>query len=142
MFWAILYNGHWSSVVFIGWSTTSKHALNTVIAAFEIFTTRTSTPPILHLCMLIILLAFYLALAYLTHATEGFYPYDFLDDSNGHSSRVAAYAFAVLAAIVVIFGVVWGIIWLREWITEKKLGMEGRFSRARNSPDGDVEIKG
>lgn len=92
--------------------------------------------------MLIILLAFYLALAYLTHATEGFYPYDFLDNSNGHSSRVAAYAFAVLAAIVVIFGVVWGIIWLREWITEKKLGMEGRFSRARNSPDGDVEIKG
>jgi len=76
---------------------------------------------------LIILLALYLCLAYLTHATEGFYPYGFLDPSSGHSGRVAAYAFAILAAIVVIFLVVWSLIWMRRWVTEKVAHMNGKF---------------
>lgn len=141
MFWAILYNGHWSPVVFNGWSNFSQHALNTLFAAFEIFMTRTSPPPITHLCFLIILLALYLALAYLTHATEGFYPYGFLDNSNGRSSIVAAYAVGILAAIIVVFGLVWGMVWLRRWTTEKKFGMEGKFWSAPTSPDGDGEVK-
>ena len=141
VFWAILYSGHWSFMVFDGWSNVSQHALNTVFAAFEIFVTRTSPPPTIHLGFLIILLALYLALAYLTHATEGFYPYNFLDNSNGRSSIVAAYAFGILAAIIVVFGVVWGIMWLRGWIIEKKLGIEGKFWSAPRSLDEDEEMK-
>lgn len=141
VFWAILYDGYWFLVVFNGWSNTSQHALNTVFAAFEIFMTRTSPPPPSHLLFLIVILALYLGLAYVTHATEGFYPYDFLDNSNGRSGRVAGYAFGILAAILVIFGVVWGVIWLRRWITEKKLGRSGKFSRKDRIPGAaDVEM--
>jgi len=141
VFWAVLYNGHWSPMVFNGWSNISKHALNTVFAAFEILMTRSSPPPTLHLLLLIIILALYLALAYLTHATEGFYHYDFFNNPNGRSSTVAAYAFGILAAIIVIFGIMWGIIWLRRWTTEKKLGMDGKLWSARRSADRDVEMK-
>ena len=121
------------------WSNTSQHALNTVFSAFEIFTTRTLPPPPLHLLLLIIILALYLALAYLTQATEGFYPYTFLDTSKG-SGKVATYAFGILAATIVIFGVVWCIICLRRWSTETKLGMEGKFVKSREEGSGgDLE---
>ena len=126
--------------MFNGWSNTSQHALNTVFAAFEILLTRTSPPPPLHLFLLIIILALYLALAYITRASEGFYPYSFLDPNNG-SGSVAAYCFGILAAIIVIFGIVWGVIWLRRWVTEKKLGMEGKYVKARKVRiDEEVEM--
>ena len=47
VFWAIIYSGDWFPAVFSGWSNTSKHALNTVFATFEILMTRTSTGPAL-----------------------------------------------------------------------------------------------
>lgn len=107
---------------------TSEHALNTIFAAFEIFLTRTSPPPPAHLPFLVILLALYLALAYLTHATAGFYPYSFLDPDRG-SGRLAGYILGILAAACVIFGIVSGVIWIRRWITESKLGMHGKFAK-------------
>lgn len=140
VFWAVLYDGHWFPIVFNGWSNTSEHALNTVFAAFEIFLTRTMPPPLLHLLLLIIILVLYLALAYITHESEGFYPYSFLDPKKG-SGKVAGYVFGILAAIIVIFGVVWAVIWLRRWITEKKLGMEGKFAGGRKAERReDVEM--
>ncbi len=55
------------------------HALNTVFAGLEIILPRSDPHPWLLLVPIIIILALYLALAYLTHATEGFYVYSFLD---------------------------------------------------------------
>ena len=82
----------------------------------------------------------YLGLAYLTHDTEGFYSYSFLDPSDG-SGKLVAYIFGILAAILVIFGVVWCVIWVRKWLTEKILGFEGKFSRARTEDDPfDLEM--
>ncbi|KAL8996454.1 MAG: hypothetical protein Q9169_004048 [Polycauliona sp. 2 TL-2023] len=128
VFWAILYNGTWFPTEFEGWSNTSQHALNTVFAAFEILATRTSPPPPAHLPFLVILLALYLALAYLTHVTAGFYPYSFLDPDKG-SGKLAGYILGILAAACVIFGIVWGIIWVRRWLTESKLSMRGKLSK-------------
>ncbi|KAI4276782.1 MAG: hypothetical protein LQ337_002265 [Flavoplaca oasis] len=128
VFWVILYNGIWFPTEFQAWSNTSEHALNTIFAAFEIFLTRTSPPPPAHLPFLVILLALYLALAYLTHATAGFYPYSFLDPDRG-SGRLAGYILGILAAACVIFGIVSGVIWIRRWITESKLGMHGKFAK-------------
>ena len=82
---------------------------------------------------LVILLACYLALAYITHATEGFYPYSFLDTSKG-SGRVTGYCFGILIASCVIFGIVWGLIWLRNMATQK-LGLEGKFADQRRKRD-------
>ena len=128
-------------MVFNGWSNTSQHALNTVFAAFEVLVTRTEPPPLLHLLLLVVILALYVALAYITRASEGFYSYSFLDPHQGGSGRVAGYAFGILAAVVVIFAVVWGVIWVRRWVTEKRLGMEGKYAKVRGIGRGeDVEL--
>ena len=160
VFWAILYSGPWFPVTFNAWSNvrlipavscanfsdrhtqTSQHALNCAFAVFEILFPRSSPPPLLHLPFLILLLALYLALAYVTNATHGFYPYGFLDPSNGHGGRVAAYVFAILAAIVVIFLVVWGLIWARKWLTERVIRMKGKFHEGRERVGQDVEMPG
>lgn len=122
----------------------SQHALNSLFALFEILLPRTSPPPPLHIVCLVILLACYLALAYITHATEGFYPYSFLDPSKG-SGRVIGYCFGILIASCIIFGIVWGVIWLRNLATQR-LGLEGKFAVQRRKVDGldvreeDVEM--
>jgi len=168
VFWAILYSGPWFPVAFDAWSNvrlltaipsplagsfaamfckfpdhrtqTSQHALNCAFALFELLFLRSSPPPFLHLPFLILLLALYLALAYITEATEGFYPYGFLDPSNGHSGRVAAYAFAILAAMIVIFLVVWVLIWARKRLTERAMRMNGKFYGRREPVAQDVEM--
>lgn len=112
----------------------SQHALNSLFAIFEIILPRTSPPPPLHILFLVILLACYLALAYITHATQGWYPYSFLDTSKG-SGRVTGYCFGILAAIVIVFGVVWGLIWLRNLVTQK-LGLDGKFAAPRRKMGG------
>lgn len=119
----------------------SQHALNSLFALFEIFLPRTSPPPPLHVVFLIFLLACYLALAYITHATEGFYPYSFLDPNKGNG-RVTGYCFGILIAICVIFGIVWGVIWLRNLVIQK-LGLEKKFTEQRRKEgvrERDVEM--
>ena len=91
---------------------------------------------------LIIILAMYLALAYLTYATQGFYTYPFLDyTSTGSRGLVAAYIFGIAVGTIIVFCIVWGLIWLRKWITEKKLGFDGKVSK-KVSYDRDVEMEG
>ena len=55
------------------------HALNSVFAGLEIILPRSDPHPWLLLVPMIVILALYLGLAYLTHATEGFYVYSFLN---------------------------------------------------------------
>ncbi|KAH8700685.1 hypothetical protein BGW36DRAFT_134419 [Talaromyces proteolyticus] len=127
IFWAILYSGSWYTYWFGAWSNISQHGLIGFYALLEVFLTTTPPHPLLHLAFLILLLLLYLALAYLTHKTEGFYTYSFLDPGNRgqHSGKVAGYAFAILAAIIVIFAVTWFLIWSRRKLTG------GRIKRAR-----------
>lgn len=93
--------------------------------------------PFSHLIPIIILLALYLALAYVTFATEGFYVYDFLDTRTNSSGKVAAYIVGILAAAIIVFLIVRYLIMLRVWLTEKKLGKSGKFSRHRRFTDND-----
>ena len=137
VFWAVLFRGVWFGDVFDGWANVSEHALNSCFAILEIVTTRTDPPPALHLVALVLILALYLSLAYITYATIDFYPYVFLDPSIG-SGLVAGYCFAILAAICVIFGVVWVLIWVRKQLTEKVMKMEGKYCRARKRSDTEM----
>lgn len=61
------------------------------------------------------MLALYLALAYITYASQGWYTYPFLDPGVDGENRgiVAGYSFAIVAGTIVIFGAVWGLIWIR-----------------------------
>ncbi|KAK3694688.1 hypothetical protein B0T22DRAFT_533691 [Podospora appendiculata] len=140
VFWGRLYSGHWFTVAFEGWSNVSQHAMNSVFAMFEIVVARTNPPPPVHMLWLILILALYLSLAYLTDATKGFYPYDFLDPSKQHA-LVAAYVFGIAAGCLILFGVAWGLVWLRRYITETRLGLDGKFAHARaQQPETYIEM--
>lgn len=65
---------------------------------------------------LILLLAAYLGLAYVTYATQGFYTYGFLDPANG-GGLLAGYIVGIAAGCAVVFCLVWGLIWVRRRFT-------------------------
>jgi len=83
--------------------------------------------PWLDIIPIVILLALYLGLAYLTHATQGFYVYGFLDLQAHSSGIVAAYIIGILVVAIIIFLIVRYLIMLRVWVTEKKLRKQGKF---------------
>ncbi|TGZ82175.1 hypothetical protein EX30DRAFT_340064 [Ascodesmis nigricans] len=125
------------------WNNISVHALNCVWSLIEILIPRTEPPAILHLIFLILFLALYLALAYVTKETQGFYTYSFLDPGKGVGSLVG-YMFGVLIGICVLFAIVWGVVWLRKWITEEKGGFGGKMAVKDQMDEGmgkaDVEM--
>ena len=89
---------------------------------------RTEPLPWLDLIPIIVLLALYLGLVYLTHATQGFYVYDFLDLEEHSSGVVAVYIVVILVATILVFLIVRYLILLRVWVTETKLGKTGILS--------------
>ena len=94
-----------------------------LFSLFEIIFSNVPPMPFLHLAFLIFILLLYLSLAYLTHATQGFYTYSFLDPGahHEHSGRVAGYCFGVLAAVLVAFVIVWFIVWLRRRLVGSRI---------------------
>ncbi|KAK0515419.1 hypothetical protein JMJ35_001453 [Cladonia borealis] len=134
VYWGVLYKAPWFPVVEDAWSNVSKHAINSAWALFEVLLTCTSPRPPLHMLFIIILLALYLGLAYLTKATEGFYVYSFLDPSTG-VNHVVAYCIGIPVAACVIFGIVWVILWLRNKATKNMTKYTHELSE---KPDGSV----
>lgn len=84
----------------------------------------------------------YLALAYVTFYTQGFYTYGFLDLRKNSSGVVGAYIIGILVAAVVIFLIVKYLILLRLWLIEKKMGMTGKFSNRGSVKVADEEADG
>ncbi|KAG5937627.1 hypothetical protein E4U53_008169 [Claviceps sorghi] len=129
VYWALLYKGRWFAVEFDAWRNVSQHALNSVVALFEVVFSRVEEPPWVHALWLLAIALGYLAVAYLTVATQGWYTYDFLDhDALGGRGYVAAYVFGIAVGVVLAFAVVRGLIWLRRWVTEVKLGMGAQYA--------------
>jgi hypothetical protein len=114
--------------------------MNSLFALFEAFLTRTNPRPWIHLPLIIIILALYLGLAYLTRYTQGYYVYGFLDPSKG-AGRTAGYILGIAAGIIVVFLIVKGLMWMRKWFTETKLGRTGKFHDGRPLGTGDVELE-
>ncbi|OBT44842.1 hypothetical protein VE00_04979 [Pseudogymnoascus sp. WSF 3629] len=139
VYWAVLYTS-WFTTPYPRWTNISQHALNSLFALFELIIPRTSRPPWIHLPFLILILALYLSLAYLTHYTRGIYVYSFLDPGNGRG-MLAGYVLGIAAGIIVIFLLVQGAVWGRKWGTEGKMGWEGRFHGGRGKGQGDVELE-
>ncbi|KAI1338844.1 hypothetical protein F5Y15DRAFT_99721 [Xylariaceae sp. FL0016] len=144
VYWGVLYGPDWFPTEYQAWSNISEHAMNSLFALFEIVVPRTNPAQWVHMAFLIVILALYLGLAYLTHATKGFYTYSFLDPGVT-GNLVAAYVFGIAVAIIIIFLVVWGLTWTRKWLTERKLGLDGKFAKGRHSAtsswrDEDIEM--
>ncbi|KAI1155847.1 hypothetical protein F4825DRAFT_405873 [Nemania diffusa] len=141
VFWALLRSPTTLATPYSAWSNVSQHVLNSAFALLEIALPRTRPPPWTHLPFLLFFVALYLALAYLTHATKGFYTYSFLDPAL-QGSLVAAYVFGIAVGICILFAVVKGLIWLRRWVTEEKLGLEGRFAHGGRKGDEERGVEG
>ncbi|KAI5467612.1 hypothetical protein BGZ63DRAFT_499378 [Mariannaea sp. PMI_226] len=138
VFWVVLYDGTWFPVEFTAWSNVSQHGLNSLFALFEVIVPRTNPPLWVHIPFLILILALYLALAYITYAAQGFYVYSFLDYHHVKGRGiVAAYIMGILVGSVIIFCLVWCVIWFRRWLTETKLHKEGKFA---GQPVVDTEM--
>jgi len=101
--------------------------LNAVFALFEVFASRVDRPPWIHLVFNVFFLACYLALAYITHATQGFYAYDFLDPNNGAGS-LAGYIVGIFIASCFLFVVVRLLVWFREWLSTRVLHLEPKLA--------------
>jgi hypothetical protein len=140
VYWVLLSPGRFPSP-FALWSNTSQHGLNSAYALFEIIFPRTAPLPWLDIVPIVVLLALYLGLAYLTYSTDGFYVYDFLDLQKHSSGIVAAYIIGILVGAIVIFLIVRYLIVLRVWVTEKKLGKTGKFSSRGPRPVVDEEME-
>jgi hypothetical protein len=154
VFWAILYSGFSSR--FTLWSNVSQHALNSVFGLFELAFSRINPSPWIHLLWLIVILACYCGLAYVTYATKHYYVYSFLNPNppdhvvtNGVKTNrggvgkgaVVGYVFGIAAAIILIFCVSKGLQTLRKWGAEKKAGMNGKFYAGRRMGSGEVELE-
>ncbi|RDL33299.1 Uncharacterized protein BP5553_08738 [Venustampulla echinocandica] len=152
VFWVILYSPPFDTN-FALWSNVSQHGLNSAFALFEIIFTRINPAPWIHLLFLVIILACYCGLAYLTQYTKHFYVYSFLDpnpkvvDATGKNiggvgkGAVVGYVFGIAAGIIVVFSIVKGITWVRKWVTERKMGREGVFYKGRRMGQGEVELE-
>ena len=117
----------------------SQHALNSLFCLFEVIVPRTIPPHPVYLVCIVLILALYLSLAYITHATQGFYVYSFLDVSRG-SGRTAGYIVGILVVACIIFGIMSGIIWLRMKLTEKPK-QDDDYAIVRTTSGGeDVEM--
>jgi len=141
IYWGVLFGGTWFKLEFDAFSNISQHALNSVFALFEIIFPRTNPPPFIHMLWLIIVLAMYCGLAYLTRAADGYYVYSFLDPSGGHSGRVAGYIAALAIAQIIILCLVKLAIWARRWVTESKLGMMGKFYGGRGMEQDNIDVE-
>jgi len=113
VYWSLLASSSTFRTTYNSWSNISRHAMNTLFALFEIFLTNIPPSPWTHLPWLVLILAAYLGVAYITYATQGFYAYSFLDPSTKHGF-VAVYVLGTGIAECTIFSIVRYICMFRE----------------------------
>ena len=78
----------------------------------------------------------YACIAYITHATQGFYTYGFLDPQKHKPGVLAGILVGMGALVIAMFFLSWCLIWLRLWITEVRMGLPGKFSARDTSRVG------
>ncbi|KAF8599919.1 hypothetical protein BDV93DRAFT_477052 [Ceratobasidium sp. AG-I] len=115
VYWILLASSSTFQSAYSSWNNITVHAMNSGFALFEVLFTRAGPMPWTHIPFLILLLGGYLGVAYITHATQGFYTYSFLDPKK-QGALLAAYIVGIAAAAVILFSIVWGICWVRNRI--------------------------
>ncbi|KAF5335829.1 hypothetical protein D9611_009658 [Ephemerocybe angulata] len=119
VYWALLASSESFETPYTSYSNIVKHALNSAFALFEIIFTNVGLLPWLNLPVTIVILAGYVGVAYITHETQGFYPYAFLNPKK-QGAKLAGYIVGIAVGEAIIFVIVWAIIKLREFIVLKK----------------------
>ncbi|KAJ9496729.1 hypothetical protein LTR99_010533 [Exophiala xenobiotica] len=118
LFWATMRAGPWFTLTFDAWEQMSVHGLNSLFALVEIILPATAPPAWGQLSVLLLVMALYLGLAYLTRATAGWWVYEWLNPQNG-AGQIIAHMVGYTAGIVAIFAIVKGMIWLRNRLVDR-----------------------
>jgi len=113
VYWALLSSPRTFDTTLDSWENISIHALNTPFALFEILLTNAPPAPWLTLPFHILFLVGYLGVAYITHATQGFYTYSFLDPHIQHGF-LAAYIVGFAVGEIIVFALARGVVVLRQ----------------------------
>ncbi|KAJ3515977.1 hypothetical protein NMY22_g14313 [Coprinellus aureogranulatus] len=112
---------------FDGFSNITKHILNSVFALFELLLSNVGPHPWLNLLWTILILGAYVGVAYITFATQGFYPYSFLDPENGIKPLLLSIA-GITVGQLVVFTLTWGIIKARQRVVFLSRGRRPNFN--------------
>jgi len=123
VYWILLASPSSFATPYSAWSNISKHALNSVFAAFEILLSNIEPLPWIDLPVTVVILAGYLGVAYITHATQGIYTYSFLDPKK-QGKKLAIYIVGIAIGQVVVFCIVVGILHLRKRFTNRYHSVE------------------
>nr|GAT47559.1 predicted protein [Mycena chlorophos] len=123
VFWAVIADSSTFDTRFDTWSAISVHALNSVFALFEMLGTNTPRVAWIFLPLGMLILIAYTGVIYITHATQGFYAYSFMNP-DGHPGKLALHIFGVGAAEVVMFCVAWGLVTLRVKLVARRAGAQ------------------
>ncbi|KAI0073957.1 hypothetical protein K474DRAFT_1602419 [Panus rudis PR-1116 ss-1] len=119
-FWTLLSSADTFATTFNSWHNVSVHAMNSGLALFEIIFTNVGPLPWIHLLFCEIFLACYLGVAYITRATQGIYPYDFLNPHLQHA-KLAAYIVGIGVGEAIVFTLVRYAIVLRVHLTSRSV---------------------
>lgn len=117
VFWGTMNSG-WPAGRFEQWINLSVHGLNSVFAIVEIVLPATDAPPFMHLSVVLLVLAVYLGLAYLTKYTQGFYVYEWMNPAHGNAS-IILHVLGYALGMIVIFFLVSGAIRLRGMLAKR-----------------------
>ncbi|KAG5636701.1 hypothetical protein H0H81_007130 [Sphagnurus paluster] len=84
------------------WTNISVHLLNVVFALFEVLLTNIPPAPWMTLPFGLVMLGGYLGVAYITHETQNFYPYSFLDPKK-EKGFLAVYIAGIAIGYCIVF---------------------------------------
>ncbi|KAH9923972.1 uncharacterized protein BXZ73DRAFT_50715 [Epithele typhae] len=138
VFWALLADAQTLGTTYSRWDNISVHAMNSVFLLVEVLLTNMPPSPWTHLPICIVLLGGYLGVAYITHATQGFYSYSFLDPAKEHA-MLAAYIVGIAVAECVAFALVQGLTLLRLRLTKGRAGTRPGSALSGRAPTEDWE---
>ncbi|KAF5313866.1 hypothetical protein D9619_013093 [Psilocybe cf. subviscida] len=124
VYWTLIASSSSFSSAYITWSNVTKHILNSVFALFEILLTNTTPMPWIDLPATLVMLIGYLGVAYITHQTQGFYTYSFLDPGKSGKKKLAAYIVGIAVGQCVTFCVVRLVISIRSRVVRKRVEAE------------------
>ncbi|KAF9075872.1 hypothetical protein BDP27DRAFT_1314645 [Rhodocollybia butyracea] len=143
VYWALLASSSVFDTPFSAWSNLSLHVFNTIWSLFEMFGTNSPPPRWWMLPFMIIILALYLGVAYITFDTQGFYPYPFLDPTTQHTF-LAAYIVGIALAACIVFSLAKTMMWTRmkfasgnKQVTVPKLTQEENVEISRMEEEGE-----
>ena len=122
VFWGTMNSG-WPTGRFEQWINLSVHGVNSFFAVVEVLLPATDAPPFWHLLVVLLVLAVYLGLAYLTRYTQGFYVYEWMNPAHGNASiilHVLGYALGMIAIFFLVSGAIRLREMLAEWLRESK----------------------